>query len=158
MCSQGKLESIWIKRYRRGNMDATNQATLIAQRGIDGNTDQGGRRQVTIIEQEIWQALMTQLGAALPPSARRANLMLSGIRLAQSRHRILRIGECRIRILGETKPCERMEEACPGLQAAMYDHWAGGAFGEILDAGEITVGDAVVWLPNAEGDTPRATA
>jgi MOSC domain-containing protein YiiM len=73
-------------------------------------------------------------------------LLLSGIRLIKSRQRILGIGACRIRILGETKPCERLEEACPGLQKAMYTDWAGGAFGEVLDEGEIAVGDMVRWL------------
>jgi len=72
--------------------------------------------------------------------------MLSGIRLAWSRRRILRIGMCRIRILGETKPCERMEESWPGLQQAMYADWQGGAFGEVLDDGDIAVGNPVCWL------------
>jgi hypothetical protein len=39
-----------------------------------------------------------------------------------------------------------MEEACPGLQKAMYPEWAGGAFGEVLDDGVIVVGDIVRWL------------
>jgi hypothetical protein len=39
-----------------------------------------------------------------------------------------------------------MEEACPSLQKAMYAHWAGGAFGEVLDNGVIAVGDKVRWL------------
>ena len=35
---------------------------------------------------------------------------------------------------------------CPGLQNVMYSDWAGGAFGEVLDDGEIAVGDVVRWL------------
>lgn len=149
MPPHGRLEAIWIKRFKRGPMDATERATLRAQRGLVGNTDQGRRRQVTLIEQERWQALMDAVGAALPPATRRANLLLSGIALTQSRKRILRIGACRIRILGETKPCERMDEAWPGLKQAMYADWGGGAFAEVLDDGDIAVGDAVYWV-----DTP----
>jgi hypothetical protein len=114
MDTPGRLEAIWLKRMRRGPMDAVERAVLKAHHGLVENTDQGGRRQVTLLEQEVWQALMAQLGATLPPSTRRANVLLSGIPLVRSRQRILGIGACRIRILGETKPYERMEKACPG--------------------------------------------
>ena len=36
-----------------------------------------------------------------------------------------------------------MEETWEGLQEAMRQSWAGGAFGEVLDDGEIFVGDLV---------------
>jgi MOSC domain-containing protein YiiM len=142
---KGALEAIWIKRMHRGPMDPLPRANLVAGQGLVGNADQGRRRQVTIIEREVWDALMAEVGGGLPPSARRANLMISGVPLAGSRGRVLRIGGCRIRIRGETKPCEQVEAAHPGLRAAMFPDWRGGAFGEVLDDGEIAVGDPVTW-------------
>lgn len=128
---------------RRGPMDAVAEATLVENRGILGNANQNGRRQVTIIEEEAWQRLMAETGGELDPSSRRANLMISGVSLANSRDRLLRIGECVIDIRGETRPCERMDEALPGLREAMKPEWRGGVFGTIVAGGVIRVGDAV---------------
>jgi MOSC domain-containing protein YiiM len=126
-------------------MDPVASAELKAGRGIAGNANQGGQRQVTILDQEVWEALMRQVGGTLPPSARRANLLVAGVRLAESRGRVLRVGACRLRIHGETKPCERMDEAHAGLRQAMFANWAGGAYGSVLEDGCIRVGDQVCW-------------
>jgi len=147
----GKLEAIWIKRAHWGPMDAAHTATLVEGKGLVGNANQGGRRQVTIIEKEFWERVMTLLGASLDPSTRRANLMVSGVSLVNARGRTLRIGECRVQLLGETKPCERMEEAQPGLRAALYPDWGGGAFGAVLDSGKIQIGDVVEFI-ESEGE------
>ena len=146
MSAGGTLAAIWVKRCKRGPMDAALGGELVAGRGLVGNANQGGRRQVTLIEEEVWAALMRQLGAALPTAARRANLVLRGLPLANSRGRELRLGACRLRIAGETKPCERMEEAASGLRELMYAGWRGGAFAQVLVGGALHVGDAVTWV------------
>jgi MOSC domain-containing protein YiiM len=146
----GRLESIWIKRAHRGPMDAVERATLEDNQGLTGNADWGGRRQVTIIEKEIFDALPEKLGVEIDPSLRRANLMVSGIRLAETRGKILAVGGARIEILGETTPCSGMDKAHQGLQAALRPDWGGGAYGIVLGDAEIAVGDEVRWLREEE--------
>jgi len=140
------LHQIWIKRAHRGPMDAAVRATLVPGRGIAGNADQGGRRQVTLIDLERWRELMDRLGADLETGSRRANLVIDSLDLFDSRGKTLRIGSARLHVLGETRPCERMEETFPGLRAAMRERWGGGAYAEVIEGGDISVGDAVEWV------------
>jgi MOSC domain-containing protein YiiM len=133
-------------------MDPVERAVLEVGRGLQGNANRGGRRQVTIIARERWAELMFALEADLDPRARRANLMISGLGLEGSRGRLLRVGGALLRINGETRPCEQMEEAHAGLQALMRERWGGGVFAEVLDGGTVRICDTVSWhLPILEG-------
>lgn len=143
--SPGRLESIWIKRVRLGPMDAKESARAVAGRGLEGNADQGGKRQVTILSTEAWAEAEAEVGTAVPPITRRANLLVSGLDLQASRGRVLRVGDLRLAVLGETRPCRRMDEAQPGLKKALQSKWRGGVYGQVLEDAEIRVGDAVVW-------------
>jgi MOSC domain-containing protein YiiM len=143
----GRLEAIWLKRAHRGPMDEVPEATLVAGKGLAGDVNTSRRRQVTIIDREVWGALMRQLGADASPAGRRANFMVSGVSLAHTRGRILTIGGLRLAIGGETTPCERMDEYLPGLREAMRPDWGGGVFAQVLDDGIVTVGDSVEMGP-----------
>lgn len=149
---EGRLEALWVKRYRGGPMDWADRAVVRAGQGIDGNADQGRKRQVTLLQRETWERVTAPLGRSIDPSLRRANLIVSGVSLVDARGEFLQVGDVRIRIYGETKPCRLMDEAAPGLQAALREPWAGGAFGEVYDDGEIHVGDPVRFLPVPERD------
>jgi MOSC domain-containing protein YiiM len=142
----GKLDAIWVKRAHRGPMDARLTARLVAGKGVADSADRSRTRQVSLIEREVWEALMQQTGANASPASRRANLMISGLALANSRGRLLKIGSTVLRIGGETKPCERMDEVVSGLRALMYPDWHGGAFAQVVEGGEIALGDAVEWI------------
>jgi len=148
----GALAAIWVKRFKRGPMHAVLEGELVVGRGLAGNANQGGRRQVTLIEEEVWAAMMRELDADAPSAGRRANLVLRGLPLAGSRGRVLAIGSCRLRILGESKPCERMDELVPGLRKLMFPDWRGGGFAEVLEGGRIRVGDPAEWFGSATAE------
>jgi MOSC domain-containing protein YiiM len=150
MPSIGRIEQLWSKRAHRGPMDALTEATLVAGEGLKGSVGRSRRRQITILAREAWVAATAFLDFVPEPECRRANIMVSGIELAFTRGRVLRVGECRIAVGGELTPCERMDDASPGLRDALRPDWRGGVFGEVLDGGVIRVGDAVNWEQDVE--------
>ena len=109
-----RVEELWIKRVRKGPMDTAESATFVTDAGIVGCANQGGTRQVTVIEQEVFERIRKTLPDA-EPIMRRANVMVSGIRLQNTREQILTLGGVRLLIKGETRPCERMDAQCQGL-------------------------------------------
>lgn len=143
----GSVEALWIKRAHRGVMDAVDRVVAVEGKGIDTDANFGrSKRQVTIIEKEFFDEIATEL-PAVEPSMRRANIMVSGVKLTECRDHVLTLGKVRIRLFGETRPCERMDAQVPGFTAALDPAWNGGAYGVVLDDGEITVGDTASIQP-----------
>lgn len=137
----GAVRALWVKRARLGPMDPTDQVEMVPNMGIRGNADQGGSRQVTVIQEEVFDVLEDALGPRVDPAMRRANVMVRGLDLRESRGKILHLGDCRILLGGETVPCERMDEALEGLRDALRPEWRGGCFGRVLSGGRVRIGD-----------------
>ena len=145
----GRLEAIWLKRARGGPMDSVDEAVAVEGRGLEGGADFDRDRQVTLVEREVFDRVNGQLDDSVEPVMRRANLMVSGIRLEGTGDQTLAVGELRIRVRGETRPCGRMDEACEELMDALDPNWGGGAHGSVLNDATITVGDEVRWEVDA---------
>jgi len=141
----GSLEAIWLKRAHRGPMDPVDEAVAVEGRGLEGGADFDGERHVTLIEREVFDRLKAELDPSVQPIMRRANLLFSGISLEDTRGRTLAVGDLRIRINSETRPCGRMDEALAGLREALSPHWRAGAHGSVLNNATIAVGDEVRW-------------
>lgn len=136
----GRVEAMWTKRSRGGVMDPADSVDALEDKGIEGDANFGKTRQVSIIEKEVFDRIKETLPDS-DPGMRRANIMVSGIRLENSRDHILTVGGVKIRIRGETRPCELMDAQCPGLRGALDHNWGGGAHGSVIQGGAIAVGD-----------------
>lgn len=146
----GRLLSIWSKGARAEPMTAREEGELVAGEGLRGSAPARGKRQVTVLSIEAWRRAASEAGEPdADPSLRRANLLVSGVDLEETRGRTLAVGECRILLHGETKPCERMDIGARPLRTALAPEWRAGAFGEVVRGGAIRVGDPVALLPDA---------
>lgn len=150
----GRLGGIARRDRPRGLIQTLSRVVVSRDEGVQGDyrgavpSGKSGRRQVSLIEAESWNAAMAELGLAgaeaLPWHVRRANLLVEGLRLPREAGKVIAIGpSLRIEVTVECDPCSRMEEISPGLQAALAPDWRGGLLGKVLDDGEIAIGDEV---------------
>jgi MOSC domain-containing protein YiiM len=140
-----KLLGIAWRTGKRAPMNLEDRASVGPDSGVAADfRGRPGARQVTVIAQEDWTRACADAGADLPWHARRANLLVDGLKLANTQGCRLRIGtEVVLEITGELEPCERMDEAHEGLREALMPDWRGGLTCRVLSGGGIAAGDPV---------------
>ncbi len=142
----GTLLAIAIKPAIREPMIAVSEGVVTLDEGLTGDArGRAGPRQITIVAREAWAEACDALGAEIPWTARRANLMVEGFDFENTEGRILQVGPVRLEITGETLPCARMDEAHPGLRQALGPRWRAGVTTKVISAGTISPGDSVTW-------------
>ncbi|MFM9937739.1 MAG: MOSC domain-containing protein [Novosphingobium sp.] len=148
----GQLGGIARHKVPRGTMETMDRALVTPDKGLEGDCrgpvpeGKKGNRQITVIEAESWEAALHDLGGAeeLVWSDRRANLLVSGIRLPRAVGKVIAIGDSlRIEVRCECDPCSRMDALRSGLRAALMPNWRGGICGRVLSEGTIAIGDEV---------------
>lgn len=136
-----RLLGIAVKQQRKGAVSLHREAMITRKNGVVGDwRGKPGKRQVTLMSLADWQAACAELGVELPWQTRRANLLVDELPLHQSTGTRIVLGEAVLEVTGETDPCERMEQAQPGLFQALATGWRGGVTCRVIADGVVRTG------------------
>jgi MOSC domain-containing protein YiiM len=158
----GTLLAIALRERAGAPMREVAVASLEVGGGLNGDGGRSRRRGVTLLAQDAWTHACRELHVDLHWTSRRANLLVAGLDLQAMMGHGIEIGRTRVFLHGETKPCGLMDKAFEGLRQALKNSFRGGAHGEIIQGGTISIGDRVAfipspaWAPRPETREPRA--
>lgn len=140
-----KLVAIAYKTVKRGPMKEVLCANVTQHSGVEMDVfGRPGKRQVTVLSLQQWQAACQSINADLVWTIRRANLLVDGLSFSPADvGKQLRIGDLSLEITGETDPCKKMEMAHPELELALTPDWRGGVTCRVLNDAMIHLGDPV---------------
>jgi len=149
-----RLVGIYVAPTGGAPMATRDRVDAIAGRGLRGDryadatgTYSGtGRdaRDITLIEREAIDAVRTEdTGIHVHEQDTRRNLVTQGVALNHLVGRTFRVGTVRMRGLRLAEPCAYLEQltGLAGVRAALVHR--GGLRAEILDDGELHVGDVI---------------
>jgi MOSC domain-containing protein YiiM len=140
------LTAIAIRAKSKAIMAELAEVNVSISKGLAGDArGNPGKRQVSLLSAEQWHLACNEVGCKLPWTTRRANILVSGVQFGpQHVNQIVCIGDLRMRVCAETDPCIIMERAQKGLKNALIPDWRGGILCEVLNPGDIKVGDEVI--------------
>lgn len=141
---QGRVEWIGLRPARRAPPTLVDDAEITESGLVGDHRARPGKRAITLIQAEHLLAIAALAGRkTAEPELLRRNIVVAGINLLALRKRRFRLGTAILEGTGLCAPCSRMEEALgPGGYNAMRGH--GGITAEVVDAGRVQVGDAVI--------------
>jgi MOSC domain-containing protein YiiM len=151
----GTVHAIYIGPKRGQPLVAVAEVGAIAGRGLDGDRYCVGRgslsrwlgpgRHVTLIEQEVLDAVRRECGIDLGGGLSRRNIVTAGVDLSNRRGQRFRVGTALFRAGIPCAPCGYLERKTQ-LGAMEALNGRGGLRAEVLQDGVIRMGDLVEFL------------
>ena len=139
-----RLIGIAIRPVKSREIEELDSVEMTSSHGLLGDKkSRPGKRQVTLMTQQAWNACCEDLGTRLPWTTRRANLLVDELPLIESTGKHIQLDTAILEITGETDPCRIMEEAHPGLEKALKPDWRGGVTCRVIQGGTLKIGMSV---------------
>jgi MOSC domain-containing protein YiiM len=152
--AKGNVVGIYIASGEGEPMQSRVSVRAIAGRGLEGDRyaleagkysgvrRSDAERAVTLIEREAVQDAVAEHSIELAESETRRNIVTEGIRLNHLVGEEFVVGDVRMRGVDLAHPCTYLEGLTrPGVRVSLVDR--GGLRAEILDDGDIKVGDPI---------------
>jgi MOSC domain-containing protein YiiM len=144
----GRVEAIFLAEERAAPVYPVERAEVHAGRGLVGDRKYfaGGAKPggaLTLIAQEALEGMASEHGIRLPPGASRRQVHTRGIDLNALVGRRFRVGGLECVGVELCEPCAHLESITqPGVIKGLVHR--GGLNADVLNDGQISVGDAVV--------------
>ena len=148
----GRVESIHLAESEGEPMRAIDRVRVIPGIGLEGDRYASGRghfsgspgtgRALTLIEAEVIESLLDSVGIALRPGEARRNVTTRGIALNALVGRQFRIGSVLCKGVRLCEPCSYLEDQLGRPLLRPLQH-RGGLRADVLEGGEIRIGDEV---------------
>ena len=137
-----KVIAIHIAAKARQEMKEISAATLIADKGIEGDRYFGKKpkQNVTLVQEEFLEEAADEIGVTYRPGMSRRNITVRGVALNDLIGRRFRIGEVDLEGMSLSEPCQNMERSIgPGAIAALSSRC--GIRARVIRGGVIHKGD-----------------
>jgi MOSC domain-containing protein YiiM len=148
----GHVLGIALRCCDKAKMTEVTEAIAERDGGLVGDLAVQAYRGVTLLAAGQWKEVQAELAADLPWYTRRANVLVDAERLGHLIGKEISVGDVRLKIEGETRPCDLMDRLHNGLKEALKPNCRAGVHCRVLQAGTIRVGDAVT-CPIPKGST-----
>lgn len=140
----GRIRAIAVRTAEDGPMKEIARTVALVDGGLEGDIAVSADRGVTFIASGQWKQVVAELGTELPWHTRRANILVECDGLGDLIGKTVRIGDVRVHVNAETKPCGLMDKLHDGLKTALVPDCRAGVYGRVVAGGEIRVGDHLI--------------